>query len=206
MRARSKRELEILLENVKQFSNPKINLEQYITDSSIVAELVWLAYMRGEIENSKVIDLGCGTGRFTIASALLGAGLVVCVDIDIDAILDSKRNITDFNIYSIVDLVVADARLLPFRNHVFDVAFQNPPFGIQSRRGMDIEFLRAAIMVSRRVYTIHKVETLDYVTRRISELGRRALVVGRRVINIPMIYRHHRKRVHKVGVVLIYVY
>ncbi|NPA23581.1 MAG: methyltransferase domain-containing protein [Crenarchaeota archaeon] len=206
MDLRSKRELEIILENVKPFSRPKINLEQYVTDCSIVAELVWLSYIRGEIRNSTVLDLGCGTGRFAIAAALLGARSVICLDIDKDAIIDSKMNIRSLNVDYIVDTVVADVRYLPFRGKVFDVVFQNPPFGIQSRRGMDIEFLRAAMSSGRIVYTIHKAKTLDYVVRRIVESGHRVAVVGERVINVPMIYGHHRKRVHKVRVVLLYVY
>ncbi|NPA70983.1 MAG: methyltransferase domain-containing protein [Crenarchaeota archaeon] len=206
MYVRSKKDLEIILENVKQFSRPKIELEQYITDSSIVAELVWLSYMRGEITDSKILDLGCGTGRFAIASALLGARLVICLDVDIDAINDAKMNILNLGVDSIIDLVVADARHLPFKGSIFDVVFQNPPFGIQSRRGMDIEFLKSAVKAGSRIYTIHKAETVDYVVRKVQEFERRVSVIGKRVINIPLMYSHHRKRIHKVEVVLLYVY
>ena len=206
MYVRSKKDLEIILENVKQFSRPKIELEQYITDSSIVAELVWLSYMRGEITDSKILDLGCGTGRFAIASALLGARLVICLDVDIDAINDAKMNILNLGVDSIIDLIVADARHLPFKGSIFDVVFQNPPFGIQSRRGMDIEFLKSAVKAGSRIYTIHKAETVDYVVRKVQEFERRVSVIGKRVINIPLMYSHHRKRIHKVEVVLLYVY
>ncbi len=206
MKVKSKKDLEIILENVKRFSRPKLELEQYVTDSSIVAEIVWLSYMRGEVSYSKILDLGCGTGRFSVASALLGAKLVICLDVDIDAIDDARRNIADIGVETMVDVVVADARYLPFREHTFDVVFQNPPFGIQSRRGMDIEFLKSAIRAGCRVYTIHKAETVDYVIRRIRELGREVSIIGKRVINIPLTYSHHRKRIHKVEVVLLYVY
>ncbi|NPB00541.1 MAG: methyltransferase domain-containing protein [Crenarchaeota archaeon] len=205
MHVRSKKDLEIILENVKRFSRPKLELEQYVTDSSIVAELAWFSYMRNEVHNSRVLDLGCGTARFAIAAALLGARAVICLDVDSDAISDARENIYNIGVDSRIDLVLADARYPPFRDNVFNLVFQNPPFGVQSRRGIDIDFLKSAIKVGSKVYTIHKAETVDYVVRKIRELGRNAIIIGRRIINIPLMYKHHRKRIHKVEVVLLYV-
>jgi len=199
---RSKKELELEVQKVPLYQKPKVELEQYVTDASIVAELVWLAYMRQEVTDSRVLDLGCGTGRFSIAAALAGALQVVCLDIDTEAIAQVRDYVKQIGLDTIIDLVVSDATRPPLRP-VFDVAFQNPPFGIQSRRGIDIDFLRSATELSRIVYTIHKAETRDYVLRKLQEMGCTADVVGVRIINIPPMYRHHYKRLHKVSVVLI---
>ncbi len=199
---RSKKELELEVQKVPPYHSPKVELEQYVTDASIVAELVWLSYMRHELSEARVLDLGCGTGRFSVAVALVGALQVVCLDIDVDAITQTRDYVRDAGLDSVIDVVVGDATRPPLRP-VFSVVFQNPPFGIQSRRGIDIDFLRSAVELGRIVYTIHKAETRDYVIRRAYELGCSVDIIGVRTINIPPIYRHHYKRLHKVNVVLI---
>ncbi len=207
MRVRCKKDLEILLESVPDYSKPKIELEQYITDSSIVSEIVWLSFMRGEISESKVADFGCGTGRFAIASALLGALQVVCVDVDYDAILDSKESVYRLDLDSKIDLVVCDVLKLPFRENLkFNVVFQNPPFGIQSRRGIDIAFLESSIKYSKIVYTIHKAETTNFIIRKIQDFGKHVDVLGYRSITIRAKYPHHYKRIHRVNVVILRIY
>jgi putative methylase len=77
---RSKKELEIFVESLPTFRRPKLRLEQYPTDAAVVATAVWDAYMRGLLD--AVLDLGCGTGRFALAAAAMGARHVLCVDVD----------------------------------------------------------------------------------------------------------------------------
>ncbi len=186
------------------YLRPKVELEQYVTDSHIVAELVWLSYMRREFVEGRVLDLGCGTGRFSIAAALLGASQVVCLDIDKDAISQVWSMVrNDPYLSSVIDVVVSDA-LLPCLRSVFHVVFQNPPFGIQSRRGIDIEFLKSACKLGKIVYSIHKAETYEYVINKCRELGD-VSVLGFDILNIPPMYKHHFKRLHKVRVVLVRV-
>ena len=81
-----KRQLEIELQDIPPHKSPKIDLEQYSTPSVIAADVLWNAHTIGDIEGMKIVDLGCGTGIFTIGSALMGAADSVGVDIDGDAI------------------------------------------------------------------------------------------------------------------------
>jgi putative methylase len=191
---RSKKELEIFVESLPTFRKPKLRLEQYPTDAAVVATAVWDAYMRGLLD--AVLDLGCGTGRFALAAAAMGARHVLCVDVDPEA-LKTAKEAADAHGFHAVDFLAADAPTLALRRR-FAVAFQNPPFGIWSGRGTDIAFLAAAVKHAEVVYTIHKLPTLQYVKETVERWGYRLEVVDTAVLNIKPMYRHHRKRIHKV--------
>ncbi len=195
---RSKKELEIFVESLPTFRRPKLRLEQYPTDAAVVAAAVWDAHMRGLLEAA--IDLGCGTGRFALAAAAMGARRVLCVDVDVDALEVAKEAAAARNLHA-VDFLAADAPTLALRRR-FAVAFQNPPFGIWSGRGTDVAFLAAAVKHADVVYTIHKLPTLQYVKETVERWGYRLEVVDTAVLNIKPMYRHHRKRIHKVEVFL----
>jgi putative methylase len=195
---RSKKELEIFVESLPTFRRPKLRLEQYPTDAAVVAAAVWDAYMRGLID--AVLDLGCGTGRFALAAAAMGARHVLCIDVDPEA-LKTAKEAADAHGFHAVDFLAADAPTLALRRR-FAVAFQNPPFGIWSGRGTDIAFLAAAVKHADVVYTIHKLPTLQYVKKTVERWGYRLEVVDTAVLNIKPMYKHHRKRIHKVEVFL----
>jgi putative methylase len=195
---RSKKELEIFVESLPTFRRPKLRLEQYPTDAAVVAAAVWDAYMRGLLD--AVLDLGCGTGRFALAAAAMGARHVLCVDVDPEA-LKTAKEAADAHGFHAVDFLAADAPTLALRRRLA-VAFQNPPFGIWSGRGTDIAFLAAAVKHAEVVYTIHKLPTLQYVKETVERWGYRLEVVDTAVLNIKPMYRHHRKRIHKVEVFL----
>jgi putative methylase len=195
---RSKKELEIFVESLPTFRRPKLRLEQYPTDAAVVATAVWDAYMRGLLD--AVLDLGCGTGRFALAAAAMGARHVLCIDVDPEA-LKTAKEAADAHGFHAVDFLAADAPTLALRRR-FAVAFQNPPFGIWSGRGTDIAFLAAAVKHAEVVYTIHKLPTLQYVKETVERWGYRLEVVDTAVLNIKPMYRHHRKRIHKVEVFL----
>jgi putative methylase len=194
---RSKKELEIFVESLPTFRRPKLRLEQYPTDAAVVATAVWDAYMRGLLD--AVLDLGCGAGRFALAAAM-GARRVLCVDVDPEALKTAKEAADTHGFYA-VDFLAADVPTLALQRK-FAVAFQNPPFGIWSGRGTDVAFLAAAVKHADVVYTIHKLPTLQYVKETVEKWGYRLEVVDTAVLNIKPMYRHHRKRIHKVEVFL----
>ncbi len=195
---RSKKELEIFVESLPTFRKPKLRLEQCPTDAAVVATAVWDAHMRGLLD--AVLDLGCGTGRFALAAAAMGARRVLCIDVDPEA-LKTAKEAADAHGFHAVDFLAADASTLALRMR-FAVAFQNPPFGIWSGRGTDVAFLAAAVKHADVVYTIHKLPTFQYVKETVEKWGYRLGVVDTAVLNIKPMYRHHRKRTHKVEVFL----
>ena len=89
-----KKHLEMRLQNIPSHPKPKVNLEQYTTPSIIASDLIWNAFSFGDIDSKNVFDLGCGTGIFAIASALMGANFAVGVDIDEDSI-NLAREVSD---------------------------------------------------------------------------------------------------------------
>jgi len=54
----TKSRIAIELSKIKGYVNPKIKLEQYVTDSEFAAEILWNAYLDGNIENKSIADLG----------------------------------------------------------------------------------------------------------------------------------------------------
>lgn len=95
MKIRKKKQLELILQNVPSHPNPKVELEQYSTPSSIASDLIWNAYTLGDISDLSVLDLGCGTGIFAIGSWLMGAGYSLGLDIDPESIALGEKTIID---------------------------------------------------------------------------------------------------------------
>ena len=62
-----RKELECYLEEVKQFSHPKIELEQYPTDPHLAASVLYTAHTSfGDLSGKSVLDLGAGCGVLSI--------------------------------------------------------------------------------------------------------------------------------------------
>jgi predicted RNA methylase len=81
------KELVELLSDVPEFESPSYELEQYKTSAEVAADITFsVERSYGDISGRCVLDLGCGTGIFTVASAALGAAIVVGVDVDESAI------------------------------------------------------------------------------------------------------------------------
>src|SRR3989344_1942909 len=91
----TKSRIAIELSKIRGYVNPKIKLEQYVTDSEFAAEILWNAYLDGNIENKSIADLGCGTGIFSFGCLILNAKKVYAVDNDIDSLNIAKENIKD---------------------------------------------------------------------------------------------------------------
>ena len=77
----SKKAVTVVLSGLKGFESPKVRVEQYSTDAEIAAEVLWYAYMKGDIGKVSV-DLGCGTGILGIGLLALGSEKVHFIDSD----------------------------------------------------------------------------------------------------------------------------
>lgn len=146
-----KKELEIQLEqNVAGFRIPKIELEQYQTPALVASNLLYWAYMNGDIENKSILDLCSGTGILAIGAALLG-GEVTAIEIDKDCQETAEEN--QLKTKTPYNLLIGDVLDYKF-DGVFDTALANPPFGIQQKKYKDLDFVLKAVEVANVCYVI----------------------------------------------------
>ena len=188
-----KKELEIFIEKIPPHPEPKAYLEQYTTPAGIVADMVYWAYQMGDVQGKNVCDLGCGTGRFAVASAVLGAERVYAIDIDEKAV-DVLKKIADKYELNIKTEVMSVEKFYEKCHTVF----QNPPFGSQVR-GADLPFLKKAMEVGEVVYTIHNTITEDFINKKVLEYG--GVITLKKVyrFRIPQTYRFHKKKAVEIN-------
>ena len=199
-----KKHLEMRLQNIPSHPNPKVNLEQYTTPSVIASDLVWNAFSLGDIDGKNILDLGCGTGIFAIASALMGANLAVGVDIDDDSINLANEFSCNLNVDNL-KFIQSDISDLNCEFNV-DTVFQNPPFGSQRKAdsGQDLKFVKKAIELKSNVlYSFHMASTKDFLINFYSENNLDISHIFRYNFPIPKIYDFHTKENQNVNVIVI---
>ncbi|MGB9200903.1 METTL5 family protein [Methanobacterium sp.] len=199
-----KRQLEMALQDIPPHNNPKIDLEQYSTPSIIAADVLWNAHSIGDIDGMKVVDLGCGTGIFTIGSSMMGARESVGVDIDDEAVSIAESQALKMGVQDKTRFVTSDIRDF---SEIADTVIQNPPFGAQkaNRGEADRLFMVKALEIAPVVYSFHIYETLDFVTNFFKKEGADISHVFHYTFPIPRIYDFHRKDKVDIKVVLLRV-
>lgn len=194
-----KKHLEMAIQKVPKHPNPKVNLEQYSTPATIAADLLWNAYSLGDIADKKVMDLGCGTGIFAIASKLLGAASAIGVDIDKDSIDLASSYCGDVN------FICSDICDLE-NDFDVDTIFQNPPFGSQknAKKGADLKFISKAIELSPKVlYSFHMASTEEFLISYFEKNDLEITHIFRYNFPIPKIYEFHTRESANVEVIVI---
>lgn len=189
------KELECHLQEVDEFEEPKILLEQYPTRPHIAACMIHtMASTFGDIEDRSILDLGCGSGVLSIGCVMLGAANVLGLDIDPDALDTCQQNLEAFEMDN-VDLVngnVADADQI--LRHKFDVVLMNPPFGTKRNKGLDLLFLEKGIkLATRAVYSLHKTSTREHVLKKGEAWRTKPQVLAELRYDLPATYKHHKK-------------
>ncbi len=199
-----KKHLEMKLQSVPYHPNPDVTLEQYTTPSVIASDLLWNAYGLGDVEGKNILDLGCGTGIFAIASSLLGASLSVGVDIDgksIDVAREFSQKLKIDNISFICGDVCdynADFKI--------DTVFQNPPLGSQknAKKGQDIKFVKKACELNADVlYSFHMASSEEFLINYYNDNNLEISHLFRYKFPIPKIYDFHTKEKADVDVIVI---
>ena len=230
MKISKKKHLEMILENVPKHPNPKVELEQYSTPATIAADLIWNAYALGDIDNMSVLDLGCGTGMFAIASSLMGASYSLGVDIDDESIALAKNTknaifqqhdidssnanfiVGDINSFNSISDLLNESNLDKTNNNEsslnrFDTLIQNPPFGSQEKgtRHADRKFMDFAVNSADVIYSFHMKNTEEFVIDYYRDLG--AEVSHKLVYKfpIPKIYDFHSDDSRDVKVIVLRV-
>lgn len=190
------KELESHLQQVEEFEEPKILLEQYPTRPHIASCMIHtIASSFDDVEDRKILDLGCGCGVLSIGCVMLGAGSVTGVDLDPEALVTARQNLEDFDIDN-VDLVNLDVRQVDrlLRPDSFDVVIMNPPFGTKHNKGLDMLFLEKGVkLATRSVYSLHKTSTREHVLKKAEAWGAKPQVLAELRYDLPSTYKHHKK-------------
>lgn len=159
----NKKKLAIKLSRLKPLKEFDVSLEQYQIESELAAGILWLAYMNNDIENKVIADIGCGNGVLGCGALMLGARKVYFIDKDKKAISIAKGNC---NYNNSVFLNIDTEKF----NEKVDTVVMNPPFGVQNRKADKI-FLLAAMDNANSVYSIHKIESKDFIEKLCKENG-----------------------------------
>ncbi|MBI2107059.1 methyltransferase [Candidatus Woesearchaeota archaeon] len=181
----SKSRLAIELSKIPQFDNPKVKLEQYVTDSEIAAEILWQAYLEGDIKGKMIADFGAGTGIFSLGCILLGAKKVYAVEKDNDSVNIATKFVKSKKCEFVCD------EIKHFDKKV-DTVIQNPPYGTKEKHA-DKEFLMKAFEISKKIYSLHKVNTTKFVEKITENYGFKVKKVIRFSIPLKRSYHFHTK-------------
>ncbi|MFP4402742.1 MAG: METTL5 family protein [Candidatus Woesearchaeota archaeon] len=201
----SKSTLAIILSKLKTFNNPNIKLEQYSTDSEIASNMLWIIYMKKQIQEKVIADFGCGAGILGIGSLILGAKKVYFVDIDENTLLVLKENILflekEFNFKikkNSYEIINGD---IDSFNKFVDVVVQNPPFGTKQKHS-DKKFLLKAFDTSNIVYSLHKTITFDFIEKLANSNG---FIISEKLdFNYPLknTFKIHKSKIKIINVSL----
>ncbi len=192
-----KKDLEIALQSLEVFEDPKASLEQYPTPSVIASDILFSAYAAGDIAGRRVADLGCGTGIFAIGAWLLGAESVTAFDTDPQALVTARRNAEKLQCQ--IEFVECDVRDVAGE---YDTVLMNPPFGSQNKHA-DRPFLAKAMGSADSVYSIHMACTLDYIEKTAAEAGRSVCSHKTYKYEIPHTFSFHSKTRKIVDVIAV---
>ncbi|OGS57180.1 MAG: hypothetical protein A3K60_05745 [Euryarchaeota archaeon RBG_19FT_COMBO_56_21] len=192
-----KQQLEIGLQKLTPLPKQSARLEQYATPAHVAADMLWEAYTAGDIEGKSIVDLGCGNGIFAIGAKILGAKSALGVDLDPEAVKIANENADALQL--IVDFQEGDVTEVGGR---YDTVLQNPPFGSQTKNA-DRAFIKKAVELAPRAYSLHNDGTEDFVQQMVSALGARAVLVKKYKFEIPYAFEFHRKPIETISVVLL---
>lgn len=201
---KKKKQLEMILQQIPGHTDPRADLEQYSTPSSIAADLLWNAAAIGDLEGFKVVDLGCGTGIFALGAALMGASESVGVDVDGRALKVAESYASRMGIEDRVKFVEANVK--DFAEPA-DTVIQNPPFGAQKAHSKEADriFMEKAVQTAPVVYSFHMKETESFVEKFFNSLGMEVTHRFYYSFPIPRIYDFHQKEKVHVRVVVLRV-
>lgn len=193
-----KKRLEIFLQKIPSYRNPKSRIEQYQTSPPIASDVLFTAYGLGDVADKKVLDLGCGTGIFAIGASFLGAKEAVGVDIDDECLEIAGQASKKLN----CEVRFIHSSISSFSEKA-DTCVMNPPFGAQkANRNMDREFLKKGIECSKVVYSLHLSKTADFIGEFLVKLGASVALTKNYNFSIPHQFSFHFEEKREVPVTL----
>ena len=193
------------LESLETFSSPKDYLEQYQTPPSIAGEMIHYISNNYSLNNYSIADLGCGTGILGISAALCGCKNVFLFDIDEEALEIAKNNIEQLELEDNIQIIQMDVNQLRQCNKLnkyFDLVITNPPFGIRSENGADIEFLKTASYIcNNTIFSLHKFSTINFLKKFYNKNGINDIKSFKIEYNLPKTYKFQKKKEKNIDVV-----
>lgn len=183
------RRLEMLLEKVSGFEHPVVEREQYQTPAPLAARLLYTAFLAGDITGLRVLELGSGTGILGIGAALLGAGEVIGVEMDLDANRIAKQNAALLGVgIRIIQADITDREGYEAIPHA-DTVIMNPPFGAQKEHA-DRPFIDLALSRAEVVYGIFNAGSEQFIRQYTAERADITAVIAAE-FSIPRTFFFH---------------
>jgi len=198
MKKIKKKDLEIKLEEIPSHPNPTPDLEQYNTPADLASNILFTAFLNRHIKDKDVIDLGCGTGVFSLGAGLLGARSVKGFDLDEDSIKIARKTAAK---WGLSENVLFEVKNIENVNSRCDTVLMNPPFGSQ-KKGADLPFLKKSFEISDFIYTIHNAKTLDFLRNFINENGHKIFLERGYKFTIKKTFDFHTKDKKNIEVVI----
>ena len=191
----TKRALEGQLAVVAGFENPRASLEQYPTPPELAAHVIHLADLHGDIENRTVVDLGAGTGMFTLGAALRGPKRVIGLELDggpIRTAMDNRRRV---GTTTPIHWLQADATRPPLSLDEPATVVMNPPFGAQNgQAGADRGFLKTAAEIAGVSYSVHNTGSRAFVEAFAADNGGEVTHGFAAAFEVHKQFDHHTER------------
>lgn len=160
----TKRELEGQLAVVAGFENPRASLEQYPTPPALAAHVIHLADLHDDIEGRTVVDLGAGTGMFTLGAALRSPTRVIALELDDQPLSTAVENRRRVGTTTPIHWLQADATQPPLCLSDPVTVVMNPPFGAQNgQEGADRAFLKTAAEIADVSYSVHNTGSQEFI-------------------------------------------
>ena len=194
-----KKELEIILQQVPTYERPNPFIEQYMTPSNIAADIIFIAFGFGDIQDKKVIDLGCGTGIFAFGAKLTNAKEVIGIDIDKQSIEIAQKYAKQIN--ENIQFISKDVKDVDIK---CDTVIMNPPFGAQkSNRWADRGFIEKGFEISKVIYSLHLTKTIPFIEKMVSSLNGEINYKKNYLFPIKHTYIFHKKKIEYVDISLL---
>ena len=194
-----KKELEIILQQVPTYERPNPFIEQYMTPSNIAADIIFIAFGFGDIQDKKVIDLGCGTGIFAFGAKLTNAKEVIGIDIDKQSIEIAQKYAKQIN--ENIQFISKDVKDVDIK---CDTVIMNPPFGAQkSNRWADRGFIEKGFEISKVIYSLHLTKTIPFIEKMVSSLNGEINYKKNYLFPIKHTYIFHKKKIENVDISLL---